>query len=98
MELKALQHIFNNKTIPANSIKGAVGHTLGGAGAIEAAIGSLILECGLLPATAGFKSPETGAQNYISAENKTISKEYLLSTNSGFGGINAALILKREKI
>ncbi len=98
MEIKALKHIFNNKRIPANSIKGAIGHTLGGAGAIEAAIGSLILSQGIMPGTSGFKSPETGSQNYISAEYKTIYKEYLLSTNSGFGGINAALILKRENI
>lgn len=98
MEIEVLKHIFNNKKIPANSIKGSIGHTLGGAGAIEAALGSLILSQGIMPGTAGFKSPEKGARNYISAENRTICKEYLLSTNSGFGGINAALILKREKI
>ncbi|MCK5687559.1 beta-ketoacyl-[acyl-carrier-protein] synthase family protein [bacterium] len=98
MELKALQHVFDNKKIPANSIKGAIGHTLGGAGAIEVAIGSLILNQKILPGTSGFQSPEEGAKNYISSENETISKKYLLSTNSGFGGTNAALILKREKI
>ncbi|MCP4350961.1 MAG: beta-ketoacyl-[acyl-carrier-protein] synthase family protein [Desulfobacterales bacterium] len=97
MEIKALKHIFSNLQIPGNSIKGSIGHTLGGAGGIEAVMGSLMLREHILPGTHGFSVPEKGAENLISSENVSFSKDYLLSINSGFGGINAALILKREK-
>jgi 3-oxoacyl-[acyl-carrier-protein] synthase II len=96
MELKAFNNVFNGYKIPANSIKGSIGHTLGGAGGIEAAIGTLMLKEKTLPGTFGFSSPENGAENMISSENISFSKDYLISTNSGFGGTNAALILKKE--
>ncbi|MCP4106211.1 MAG: beta-ketoacyl-[acyl-carrier-protein] synthase family protein [Desulfobacteraceae bacterium] len=97
MEIKALKHVFNSLQIPGNSIKGSIGHTLGGAGGIEAVMGSLMLREHILPGTHGFSVPEKGAENLISSENVSFSKDYLLSINSGFAGVNAALILKREK-
>ncbi len=97
MEITALKHIFKDKKIPANSIKGSIGHTLGGSGGIEAALGTMMLKERILPGTYGFLTPEKGAENFITRENISFSKDYLLSTNSGFGGINAALILKREE-
>ncbi len=96
MEIKALQHVFKGKKVKANSIKGSTGHTLGGSGGIEAVLGALMLKEKILPGTCGFSSPEKGAENFVSSENAVFSGDYLLSTNSGFGGINAALILKRE--
>ncbi len=96
MEIKALQHVFDGIKVKANSIKGSTGHTLGGSGGIEAVMGTLMLKEKILPGTCGFSSPELGAENFISKENTVFEGDYLLSTNSGFGGINAALILKRE--
>ncbi|MCP3901668.1 MAG: beta-ketoacyl-[acyl-carrier-protein] synthase family protein [Desulfobacteraceae bacterium] len=98
MEIKALKHIFQDKQIPANSIKGSIGHTLGGAGGIEVALGTLMLNKHILPSTVGFSDPDKDAERFISTENVNFSKNHLLLTNSGFGGTNAALILKREPI
>ena len=95
MEITAFKNIFKDIKIPGNSFKGAIGHTLGGAGGIEAAMGTLMLKERILPGTHGFLIPEPGAENLISPENVPFSKKYLLSTNSGFAGTNAALILKR---
>ncbi len=98
MEIKVLKHFFKDKPIPGNSIKGSIGHTLGGAGGIEVALGTLMLNKHILPSTVGFSNPDKDTENFISLENVTFSKDYLLSTNSGFGGTNAAIILKRENI
>jgi|TARA_Y100000294_G_C8569275_1_gene342155 3-oxoacyl-[acyl-carrier-protein] synthase II len=95
MEIEALSTVFQDITIPGNSIKGSIGHTMGGAGGIEAAIGTLMLKERILPGTHGFSDPEKGAENLISKDNVSFDKEYLLSTNSGFAGTNAALVLKR---
>jgi len=95
MEINAINSIFRDIKIPGNSFKGSIGHTLGGAGGIEAAISTLMLQEHILPGTCGFSNPEKGAEILISAENVPFYKDHLLSTNSGFAGTNAALVLKR---
>ncbi len=98
MEIKALQYFFNHINIPANSVKGSIGHTLGGAGGIEAALATIMLKEQVLPGTFGFINPEKGCEDFINSDAVPLSKKYLLSINSGFGGTNAALILKREDL
>ena len=95
MELIALRTVFGERALPVNSIKGAIGHTLGAAGGIEVAIGLRSLSTGTLPPTAGFREPETGADGLVSSVAQPIGGDFLLTTNSGFGGVNAALLLKR---
>ena len=94
MELKAFERIFQNKIPPFNSVKGALGHTLGAGGGIEAALGIKMLQHGMLPPTVGLSVPEPGAESLVSNTPMEF-KGKLLSTNSGFGGINAALVLSR---
>lgn len=95
MELTAFRAIFAGRDLPMNSIKGAIGHTLGAAGGIEAALGLRCLAEGMLPPTAGLREPEPEGEGLVSAAPQPIRGRYLLSTNSGFGGVNAALILRR---
>lgn len=98
MELVAFQGVFGDRKIPVFSVKGAIGHTLGAAGGIEAALGVKVLAFQAAPPTVGFVEPETGAEGRVHGDPVHISGDYLLSTNSGFGGINAAIILKREAL
>jgi 3-oxoacyl-[acyl-carrier-protein] synthase II len=95
MELTAFNQVFGKHRPPAYSIKGAIGHTLGAAGGIEVAIGIQALQRGAAPPTVGLTEPDTGAEDWVSTEAKAAPGRCLLSTNSGFGGINAALILER---
>jgi 3-oxoacyl-[acyl-carrier-protein] synthase II len=95
MEIKAFNRIFGNRRLPIYSIKGAIGHTLGAAGGIETAVGLKSLSEQTAPPTAGFSNPETGAENKVSTQPLDFSGDCLLTTNSGFGGINAALILQK---
>ena len=93
MELTAFRQIFGERKIPIYSVKGAVGHCLGAAGGIEAALGLKTLSAQLIPPTAGLVTPMEEAIGRVSSEPVTISGDTLLTTNSGFGGINAALVL-----
>lgn len=97
MELTAFRALFGAHPVPLNSVKGAIGHTLGAAGGIEVALGLKSLEAGLLPPTVGMREPEEGGEGFLSISAQKINGSYLLSTNSGFGGVNAAVILRREE-
>lgn len=96
MELTAFRRLFGDRTVPIHSLKGAIGHTLGAAGGIEAALAKPILKQRRLPPTAGLTVPEDGGGGRVSAKPQALQKGCLLSTNSGFGGINAALLFSEE--
>jgi len=98
MELYAFNRIFDNRRLPIFSIKGSIGHTLGAAGGIEVAIGFRTLSEQTALPTVGFSSPERGAEKKVSMEPQAFSGDCLLTTNSGFGGINAALILGKGSL
>jgi 3-oxoacyl-[acyl-carrier-protein] synthase II len=94
MEIKAFRSIFGEGVPPVYSIKGAIGHTFGAAGGIEAALATKALSTRTLPPTVGFTDPENGAEGVVHSHPVPIDGRYLMVTNSGFGGINAAIILK----
>jgi 3-oxoacyl-[acyl-carrier-protein] synthase II len=96
MEITAFKQIFNDRTVPVFSIKGAIGHTLGAAGGIEVAVGMKALSCQAAPPTIGLRTPMDEAMGWVSTGPVTFSGDYLLTTNSGFGGINAALVLGKS--
>jgi 3-oxoacyl-[acyl-carrier-protein] synthase II len=93
MELTAFRKIFGERKVPLYSVKGAIGHTLGAAGGIEVALGLKTLATQTVPPTVGLREPIKKAIPLVSREPQPFSGDCLLTTNSGFGGINAALIL-----
>lgn len=96
MELTAFGRIFGERKRPIHSVKGAIGHTLGAAGAIEVVLGLQSLAEQVLPPTVGLKEPEAAGYGLVAATAQNVAGNYLLATNSGFGGINAALVLGRS--
>lgn len=96
MELNAFSQVFKGRKIPAYSIKGALGHTMGAAGGIEIAVALHALTSQRIPPTIRCTSPEDMAEGMIGPVSRSVTGPFLLTTNSGFGGINAALILGRE--
>jgi 3-oxoacyl-[acyl-carrier-protein] synthase II len=95
MELNAFRQVFGIRKVPMYSIKGAIGHTLGAAGGLEIILGLKALSAGMIPPTIGYSNPEKGAEGQVSSGPQPVSGDYLLTTNSGFGGVNAALVLGR---
>lgn len=81
--------------IPLNSFKGYIGHTLGAAGVLEIAYTMQSLRKQLLIRTHGFQ--ETGTSGKISVISETAPASFSLSlkTASGFGGCNAALLIRK---
>jgi 3-oxoacyl-[acyl-carrier-protein] synthase II len=96
MELFAVQSIFGERRFPMFSIKGAVGHTMGAAGGIEAAVCVSAMHDQKVPATAGLQHEEKAASGRVSDRSQTFKGNNILTTNSGFGGCNAALILRNS--
>ena len=50
-----MRSVFGARAVPVNSIKGAIGHTLGAAGALEAVMCVEMLRTGVIPPTAGLR-------------------------------------------
>jgi len=83
--------------LQVSSTKAYYGHALGASGAIEAAITALALEQKWLPPTLNLDTPDAGCDlDYIPKVGRDADVEYALSNSFGFGGINAAVVLKRH--
>ncbi|MGH2972401.1 MAG: beta-ketoacyl-ACP synthase II [Gaiellaceae bacterium] len=84
------------RSVPVSSIKGATGHCLGAAGAIEAAVTTLALRDQVLPPTINYETPDPACDlDYIPESARPSTVEVALSNSFGFGGHNAVLALKR---
>ncbi len=79
--------------VPVSSIKGALGHSLGAAGAIEAALSVLALRAQTAPPNTGAERPSADAPPGLVLEPRKIQPVALVMSNSfGFGGHNVSLI------
>jgi len=96
-ETRAYERAFDRRTtrIPVSSTKSCFGHTLGAAGAIEAAITILALNARVLLPTLRLDDPiETGAVDWIRGSVREAEYDYAMSVSAGFGGTNASLVLE----
>ena len=93
-ESRAVTALFGNAT-PCSSTKGATGHTLGAAGALEAVICALALQAGLMPGGLNRRQRDPQLElNYLT-ENRRGPLRRVLSNSFGFGGANCALLFGR---
>ncbi|WP_158502454.1 beta-ketoacyl synthase N-terminal-like domain-containing protein [Vitiosangium sp. GDMCC 1.1324] len=99
--MEAAMHaaLFEGRAVPVCGIKGSTGHTLGAAGALDAAVCALTLHRGVLPPIANLKQVDPSAAlpavvGTARADEGTLA----LVANAGFGGINAALVLRRPGV
>jgi 3-oxoacyl-(acyl-carrier-protein) synthase len=97
-EVRALKTLVDSETLPPlSSIKGAVGHSLAAAGAMEAVIAALSVKAQKAPPNTGcdIPDPELGVDLKDAPTEGTI--DTVLSNSFGFGGNNAALVIGRSK-
>jgi len=95
MEMKAFKMVFGTRRVPVYSIKGAIGHTMGAAGLVEAIVAFESLKKKVVPHTVNLLEVDDEAKGWVSSEAGTLDNTVTVSTNSGFGGINSALVLKK---
>ena len=82
--------------IAVSSTKSMIGHTLGAAGAIEAAATVLALHHGVIPPTINYDTPDPQCDlDYVPNEARKGDIKAVLSNSFGFGGTNASLIFKK---
>jgi 3-oxoacyl-[acyl-carrier-protein] synthase II len=96
IEAQAIRQVMGEDGPPVSSCKGAIGHTLGAAGAIEALACVEALRRGALPPTLGLEEvdPECEADHVAGAPREAPDLKVALSNSFGFGGQNATLVLQ----
>ena len=92
MEALAIQHVFNHRP-HLTAAKGFLGHTLGASGLIETALAAWMLDRQVVPAITGLEDPQWPELNFVRTSETGVSLKCILKTASGFGGLNAAVVL-----
>ena len=96
-ETAALKLAFEEhaRKLAISSTKSMHGHTLGAAGAIEAAATIHALAGGVLPPTIGFTEPDPACDlDYIPNTARESRAGYAMSNSFAFGGLNAVLVFR----
>jgi len=93
-ESQAVTSIFG-PTTPCSSTKGATGHTLGAAGALEAVISALAIRNGMMPGGVHTTRIDPTLTALYIKENRHSPVRRVLSNSFGFGGTNCSLIIGR---
>jgi 3-oxoacyl-[acyl-carrier-protein] synthase II len=84
------------RSVPVSSTKGATGHCLGAAGAVEAIFTTLAIRDGILPPTINLEEPDPECDlDYIPNEARKADIRVAASNSFGFGGHNACLVFAR---
>ncbi|MCI0455939.1 MAG: beta-ketoacyl-[acyl-carrier-protein] synthase family protein [Gemmataceae bacterium] len=98
METVAVKRVFGEgaRSLPLSSIKSMVGHLIGAAGAVEAVALALTLRHGALPPTINLTRPDPECDlDYVPNTARDLPVRTAVSTSFGFGGQNAALVMRR---
>ncbi|HXE10983.1 MAG TPA: beta-ketoacyl-[acyl-carrier-protein] synthase family protein [Bryobacteraceae bacterium] len=98
-ESRVLSIVFGQRarSVPVSSVKGALGHTLGAAGGIEALITALAVDRGVIPPTANFREARAGCElDYVPNHARKRPVTVAVSQNFAFGGNNAVLVFARH--
>jgi 3-oxoacyl-[acyl-carrier-protein] synthase II len=83
------------RKVPISSTKGATGHPLGAAGAVEAIFCTLAIHEGVVPPTINYELPDPECDlDYIPNEAREADVRVAVSNSSGFGGHNASIVLR----
>lgn len=98
METKAIKAVFGDTAyhIPISSTKSMMGHLLGGAGAIEAAICIMVIQHGIIPPTINLTHPDPECDlDYVPNIARQAKVTTALSNSFGFGGHNSVLVFRQ---
>lgn len=99
IELGAVKRLFGDAigTVSMSSTKSAIGHLLGGAGAVESIFCILAIRDQIVPPTLNLDNPDEGTEGVDLVPHKARERnvQAVLNNSFGFGGTNASLIMKK---
>jgi 3-oxoacyl-[acyl-carrier-protein] synthase II len=102
LETQAIRTVFGQhayKGLAVSSTKSMHGHLLGAAGGLEAAICALALRDAIMPPTINLDDPDPDCDlDYVPHRARPQAFEYAMSNSFGFGGTNAALVLRKANV
>ena len=97
-ETEAIKAVFGDhaRRVAVSSTKGATGHMLGAAGAVEMALCCKALETGVVPPTINYEKPDPACDlDYVPNAAREMPVRAILNNSFGFGGHNACLAARR---
>jgi 3-oxoacyl-[acyl-carrier-protein] synthase II len=99
LELGAVRRLFGDaiSTVSMSSTKSAIGHLLGGAGAVESIFCILAMRDQIAPPTLNLDNPSAGCEgvDLVPHKAKPRTIKAVLNNSFGFGGTNASLVMKQ---
>ena len=97
VETQAIKRVFGDhaRRLPVSSVKGALGHGLGAASAIEAAICVRTLLEQIIPPTINYLADSELDLDYVPNQARSVPVATVMSASFGFGGTNNALIFRK---
>ncbi|MGH7951658.1 MAG: beta-ketoacyl-ACP synthase II [Limisphaerales bacterium] len=97
-ETQAIKTVFGEhaKRIAVSSTKGATGHMLGAAGAVEMSVCALAIKNGIVPPTINLQTPDTECDlDYVPNTAREMEIVAIINNSFGFGGHNASIAAKK---
>ena len=97
-EATALRRLLGREwqRTPVSGVKGAIGHAMAAAGALEAIVAARTAQTGLVPPTVNLLNPDEGCElDHVIKDPRDADARTVLSVSFGMGGQNAALLLRR---
>ena len=97
-ETMAIKTVFGDhaKKLAVSSTKGATGHMLGAAGAVEMAVCCKAIQTGVVPATINYENPDPQCDlDYVPNTAREMAVQAIVNNSFGFGGHNATIVAKK---
>jgi 3-oxoacyl-[acyl-carrier-protein] synthase II len=97
-ETQAIKTVFGEraKKIAVSSTKGATGHMLGAAGAVEMSVCVLAIKHGIVPPTINYQVPDPECDlDYVPNTARELKVNAIINNSFGFGGHNASIVAKK---
>ncbi|HEU6448446.1 MAG TPA: beta-ketoacyl-ACP synthase II [Verrucomicrobiae bacterium] len=97
-ETQAIKAVFGEQArkIAVSSTKGATGHMLGAAGAVEMSICALAIKNGIVPPTINYQTPDPECDlDYVPNTAREMNVNAVINNSFGFGGHNASIAAKK---
>jgi 3-oxoacyl-[acyl-carrier-protein] synthase II len=97
-ETEAIKEVFGRhaRKLAVSSTKGATGHMLGAAGAVELVVCAKAIETGIVPPTINYEFPDPACDlDYVPNTARQLQVNAAVNNSFGFGGHNATIIAKK---